>query len=101
MGEWAKKLVWLVVLALNAAGCSSPGGRLALFPEGYRLSTDARSIRRATPPPAEMARELDKQTVPRGADDTPVELGNLGFDHLGAKAHKPRQRTGLVGRHQP
>src|SRR4051794_27051304 len=61
MRGWARKLVWVALLAVNAVGCSSSsGGRLSLFPEGYQLTADAKAIRRATPPPPDIPRELDK-----------------------------------------
>lgn len=62
MFEWAKKLAWAALLVLHAGGCSmSPGGRFTLFPESSCLTTDARVIRRSTPAPIELSRELDKQ----------------------------------------
>lgn len=59
MRGWAKMLGWLALAA--AVGCSSPGGgRLSLFPEGYRLTPEARAIRAETPPPPDIPRELEK-----------------------------------------
>ncbi|MBY0231156.1 MAG: SLBB domain-containing protein [Gemmataceae bacterium] len=66
-----RRMAWLM---LALAGCSSSsGGRLALFPEGYRLNKDAREVREATPPPAAIARETDKQV----AEPYVVEPGDV------------------------
>ncbi len=47
-------------VAFLACGCWSGGGRNGLFPEGYPLTGTAKEIRAATPPPADIPRELAK-----------------------------------------
>jgi protein involved in polysaccharide export with SLBB domain len=41
----------------------SSNGRFGLFPQGHRLTEDARNARSATPPPGDIARELDKRVA--------------------------------------
>ena len=51
--------------ALVLAGCtSSPGRGFTLFPEGHRLTSDAKSLRQVNAPPLQVPRELDKQPAP-------------------------------------
>src|SRR5262245_40083301 len=51
------------VLVCAALGCtaSPSGGRLSLFPQGNRLTTDARAIRASAPAPPAIPRQLGKQ----------------------------------------
>jgi protein involved in polysaccharide export with SLBB domain len=51
----------LLVCAVLGCAASPSGGRLSLFPQGNRLTADAKAIRASTPPPAAIPRELDKQ----------------------------------------
>ena len=64
----------LLVGWMASLGCSSSsGGRLALFPEGHRLTDTAKEMRKASQPPSHIARETDKQV----ADAYIVEPGDV------------------------
>src|SRR5262249_32980627 len=55
----------LGLAVLLPAGCSLAGGnRLTLFPEGHPLLDSTKELRRATPEPLALPRELQKQVLP-------------------------------------
>jgi protein involved in polysaccharide export with SLBB domain len=53
----------LAVLTLLTVGCSSGPNNSFLFPQGHRLTDQARAVRQPVPP-AEIPRELDKRVAP-------------------------------------
>jgi protein involved in polysaccharide export with SLBB domain len=69
MGKAAanRRVVGALGLALCLlAGCSLSGGgsRLTLFPEGHRLTDEAKAMRDSFPEPLPLPRELDKRVLP-------------------------------------
>jgi polysaccharide biosynthesis/export protein len=58
-------LVALSACCLGMAGCTSgPGRGSSLFPQGHRLSDEAKELRYANAPPLQVPRELEKQPLP-------------------------------------
>ncbi len=55
----------LLAAPLLMAGCSSgPGNSLNLFPEGHKLTDEAKALRSANAPPILISRELEKAPLP-------------------------------------
>jgi protein involved in polysaccharide export with SLBB domain len=58
-------LVHAAGFALMATGCSSgPGRGFTLFPQGHKLTEEAKALRYANAPPFQVPRELEKQPLP-------------------------------------
>lgn len=63
-GAMFRQYLPAVLAILFVSGCTSSGGRFfGLFPSGQPLTEDARNAREATPPPPDIARELDKRVA--------------------------------------
>jgi polysaccharide biosynthesis/export protein len=64
-GNLKRFLVALSAFCLGTAGCTSvPGRGSSLFPQGHRLSDEAKELRYANAPPLQVPRELEKQPLP-------------------------------------
>src|SRR4051794_748455 len=55
----------VIAVLLSSAGCSSgPGNQFTLFPQGHRLTDQAKALRAAQPHAVALPRELDKRVAP-------------------------------------
>jgi protein involved in polysaccharide export with SLBB domain len=53
----------IIVCTLLLAGCSSPSKGFSFLPSGHDLISSAKVLRKQSPPPLEIARELNKQVA--------------------------------------